>query len=503
MEACMHASGGVGRKLLHVCLCLSFGFALSPALVNTGSAQDIPIYDRGVLDDLGEFDLDDARFPDVFKRGQDLFSARFNIQDGQGRPATTGGGAPRDPNQPDFIRTSGPDSNSCFSCHNDPRSGGAGDFAVNVFVLAQTLDPVTESVSADFSNERNTVGMHGAGPIEMLAREMTAALHAIRDAALQEAAQTQLPVRRELLAKGVQFGFVTAMPNGKIDPSEIDGVDWDLIIKPFHQKGAVVSLREFTNNAMNHHHGMQSTERFGTDTDPDADGVMNELTEDEITAVTIYQAALGTPGRNYSRNRQRFNDAREGEKIFADIGCTECHVAEMVLDDPVFTEPNPYNPSGNLQRGDEPVFSFDMTRRGERPRLKRVRGGGAVVQAFTDLKRHNLNDEELTFFANEKVPQGMMNGFADPDDFTIEPTPRPTEEFLTRKLWDAGNTAPYGHRGDLTTLSEAIYYHGGDARASRDAFLALEDNQQELVIEFLYCLQILPETPRLVIRSAP
>jgi len=41
----------------------------------------------------------------------------------------------------------------------------------NVFVLAQVLDPVTDSVSAEFSDERNTLGMNGSGAIEMLARE--------------------------------------------------------------------------------------------------------------------------------------------------------------------------------------------------------------------------------------------------------------------------------------------------------------------------------------------
>ena len=49
-----------------------------------------------------------------------------------------------------------------------------------------------------------------------------------------------------------------------------------LVIRPFHQQSLVVSIREFTNNAMNHHHGMQSVERFGRDTDPYGDGFKNE-----------------------------------------------------------------------------------------------------------------------------------------------------------------------------------------------------------------------------------
>ena len=46
----------------------------------------------------------------------------------------------------------------------------------------------------------------------------------------------------------------------------VAGVNADLVVRPFHQKGVVVSLREFTNNAYNHHHGIQSVERFGRTT---------------------------------------------------------------------------------------------------------------------------------------------------------------------------------------------------------------------------------------------
>lgn len=427
---------------------------------------------------------------DLFSVGSQIFSARFNSLDGQGRPASTGTGAPRLPDQPSFIRTSGPDSNSCFSCHNQPRAGGGGDFVVNVFVLAQAADPVTFSVGPESSDERNTLGMMGSGPIEMLAREMSNELIAIREDAAIEAEATQQPATRDLVAKGVHFGTVTCMPNGKVDPTGIEGVDWDLIVKPFHQKGAVVSLREFTNNAMNHHHGMQSVERFG-DGDPDMDGVSGELTVGDITAVTIFQAALNTPVQVMPPDLPRIQAVRRGRNVFQSIGCAECHIPSLELEDRFFREPNPFNPPGNLAQS-KVEFAFDMTTEGELPRLEPSLGGGAIVRAFTDLKRHNLNDDDYNFFANEMLPQGTVNGFAPASDFTIQPVPRPTEEFLTRKLWDAGSSDPYGHRGDLTTMTEAINFHGGEARESRDAYFAASDYDRATVIEFLKSLQIVP-----------
>ena len=45
----------------------------------------------------------------------------------------------------------------------------------------------------------------------------------------------------------------------------------------------------------------------------------------------------------------------------------------------------------------------------------------------------------------------------------------------------------------MTTLTEAIHYHAGEARAVRDAFFALPADDQAAVIEFLKTLQILPD----------
>lgn len=472
--------------------CLSLVICMAPCLgVDAAPMGDGPIVPVHMSQQ--QVDSTALSFDQVFDHGELLFRAKFNLFDGQSRPATTGGGAARVAGSaPRFLRTSAPDANSCFGCHNDPFSGGAGDIVANVFVLAQTLDPVTESVSGQFSNERNTLGMQGTGAIEMLAREITAELIGIRTSALALARDTGRSTRVPLLSKTVLFGHLTAHANGTVDTSEVNGISADLILRPFHQKGAVVSLREFTNNAMNHHHGMQSTERFGSprtgSADFDQDGVSDELSVGDVTATTIYQAALNTPGQVLPDDLDALRAVVRGERHFETVGCADCHLPSLKLETRLFSEPNPYNPDGNLKPADvSQPFTFDLTTQGQLPRFEPASGGGIHVRAYTDLKRHNLCDAQIRHFCNESVVQGGI----------------PTELFLTRRLWDVGNSAPYGHRGDLTTITEAIMAHGGEGNASRLAFEALSQTRKNELVEFLKSLQMLePGTPSLVVDKA-
>jgi hypothetical protein len=302
------------------CCLHGFGIALAGVLVAIAAQAEIG---REVslprhLEDGEEFTTDlDA----LMDHGEAVFEAVWTVQEGAGRPQTKGVGDPlADPSTPltfprNFNRISAPEANSCAGCHNVPRSGGGGDFVANVFVLGHRLDFATfdhtdtvatrgcmdevgnPALMQTIANSRNTLGMFGSGYIEMLARQMTTELIARRDA-------TTPGTTVDLVAKGISFGTLARNLDGTWDTNGVHGLPAaslasggaddppSLVIRPFHQAGAVISLRQFTNNALNHHHGMQAGERFGAGMDPDGDGFTDELTRADVTATTLWQAQL-------------------------------------------------------------------------------------------------------------------------------------------------------------------------------------------------------------------
>ena len=209
------------------------------------------------------------------------------------------------------------------------------------------------------------------------------------------------------------------------------------------------------------------------------------LTLGDLTAISIFQAQLGTPVQVRPDGKAERDQVDFGAQVFEDIGCGSCHTPEMVLETRYFVEPNPYNPPGTCSGAADgcPEYAFDMTKDGDGQRLEKGPNGTAIVRAYTDLKRHNLCDDPgpdaIRWFCNEQLAQGRPDQDGKPG----------TEYFLTRKLWDVGNTAPYGHRGDISTITEAILVHGGEARVSRDAFASIPVDDQRALVSFLKSLQ--------------
>lgn len=470
--------------------------------------------ERAIKDHLQDGQEYQVSIRQLIYYGRQLFVAMWTSEDGAGRPLTKGTGAPlSDTTSPlisshSFNRISGPDSNSCSGCHNKPYEDGGGDIVANVFALAQRFDSATFDhadtlptrgavdergipvLLQTIGDSRKTVGMFGSGFIEMLARQMTADLQAIRNS---------IPPgqSRRLASKGVSFGVLARRPDATWDTSKVEGLPApsltsadagsppSLIIRPLHQAGNVVSLRQFTINAYNQHHGMQAEERFGIGVDADGDGVVDELTRADITAVTVFQATLPVPGQIIPHDPELRQAVETGRDRFTAVGCGLCHVPQLPLMDKgwIYTEPNPYNPPGNLQPGDAPTLSIDLTS-GDLlgPRLKPDHGV-VWVPAYTDLKLHDIT-----------------SGPTDPNWEPLDMNQPPGSEaffagngkFITRKLWGVANQHSFGPHGMYTTLREAVLAHAGEALESRRAFQALTPHEQDCVIEFLKSLQVLP-----------
>jgi hypothetical protein len=394
-------------------------------------------------------------------------------------------------------RATGPNAESCNSCHLKPSDDGAGPAAANVH-----RDPLHSANLGKFI-QRNTPHLFAAGAIQCLAEEMTVTLQKIRDDAGAKACQSGQTVTVDLIAKGINFGKITAIPTGstpcvKYDTSKVVGVATDLCVRPFQWKGSVAFLRDFNRGASHNELGMQAVELVGDNVDGDSDGIMNEMTIGDQTAFAVY---VGSQPRPTSKVELSFLGLippltgdellaiARGAKTFLDVGCASCHVPELKIDKPIFTEPS-QNPSYRdkvFPAGQDPIsrlvdpalaVSMDLTKDQPDNQIKDSNGnllyhlgaltkdfqGKANVDLFGDLKRHDIGS-------------GLKE--------SIDEVGTGASVFLTENLWGVGTTAPYLHDGRATTLTEAILAHGGEATGSKNKFVALSLGSQKDLIAFL------------------
>src|SRR3989441_8622829 len=475
--------------------------AQTPVVRTSHIGQEIAVPQH--LADDQEFSIPLAA---LLAHGKLLFNANWTEQEGGGRPLTKGTGRPlSDPSRPlagsrAFNRISAPDANSCAGCHNAPYgiSGGGGDFVTNVFLLGQrfdfmTFDPADTLPTRGTVDEtgraaslqtaadlRATTGMFGSGYLEMIARQMTEELQHIRDT-------IRRGETKELVAKGIHFGRLTLAKAGLWDTSQVEGLGRlsllskgsndppSLVIRPWHQASNAVSLREFTNTAFNQHHGIQSTERFGRDTDPDGDGFKNELTRADVTAVTVWQATLQVPGRVIPSDPEIERAVLIGERAFEQAGCASCHIPRLPLDKQgwIYSEPNPFNPPGNLRSGETQDLKVDLSLDIlPAPRLKPDSSGTVWVEAYTDFKVHNICEPGEEEHLNMNASQWSANLAGG------------NCRFLTKRLWGVANEPPFWHDGRFTTMRASVLAHSGEAKESRAAFQSLPAAVQADIIEF-------------------
>lgn len=488
-------------------------------------------------------------FKEAFEQGDMIFSTQFTVSQGGG--AFIGKSEPShytripraDLDAPGewgdkerlVTRPTGPNAQSCGSCHSQPVDDGAGPTSANVHRIPQ-LDKPTLMI------QRNTPHLFGLGALQRLAEEMTYEIRDVIPKAEDEACTKKTEVTKEFIAKGVKFGQVTVTceaGTAKIiaEKSHLEGISPDGVIRPYEWKKSVAFLRDFMRHAANNEIGMQGVELVGKGIDEDHDGKIDELSVGDMTAFTIYMAAQPRPVTKIelddlgilAANNQKLKledraQIQRGERLFESIGCTTCHKSELVLDNSLFQEPS-YSP---YHRDDKELFrtkgqvQVDLEAEGVKPELPvkfdlakdqpdnrfcqgtketllgafEKQNGKVIVRLYGDLKRHWMGDSLAEQVDELEDPNEYGNGHMSLVNYDPVNAILPSESinydvnkgkatFGTRELWGVACTGPWLHDGRATTLQEAIKLHGGESELSSSNFKALSENEQKDLIAFL------------------
>lgn len=334
-----------------------------------------------------------------FERGREVFDHRFTKSEGHG---------------PDF------NTDSCRSCHEFPASGGSSPMYRNFFLVAYMAPsgitpafedgqlvarnfsyerPMREAIpsDADFVAQRNAPPMFGLG--------------LIMDIPVADVLLNQDPVDSD--GDGV---------SGRVN---LDGP----LLGRLGYKAQAGRLENFIRGPIFNHMGITSNPlsmgptaavaQVGAPDEPttDDDGVPDpELSFQQLTDLLTFVTELAPP-----RPLPMDDAAIHGEEVFDTIGCTACHIPNLVRD-------------------------------------------GDPIYAYTDLLIHEMGPD-LT----DGIVQGDANG----------------AEFRTQPLWGLRHTAPYLHDGRAPTIDDAIRKHLGEGKGARDRYVALAQEERDAVISFL------------------
>ena len=324
--------------------------------------------------------------------GLRLFSTPFNKYDGygdgeyyaqEGDPRLLGNRPSLQQNNT-FLRVNGLDAQTCVECHFIVRNsqipavfgvGGVAGANANAILMPSYID-VAEGNPGEFNGRFiNPPFLFGAGGIELLAREMTAELQGLKKFAIDHPGK-----RVRLKSKSVDFGEIVADESGGIDPSGIQGIDADLVVRPFGRKGEFFTSRNFAVNALQFHLGIQPVEIVG-DEDADGDGVSKEVLVGEVSAVHIWITSLPKPIMENPTS-----ETLRGFALFTRIGCADCHLPNLQTDSRLLTYAYPEvatDPGTNVYLEQDLAESAGFLSDGK---------GGLIVSLFSDLKRHDMGD---------------------------------------------------------------------------------------------------------------
>lgn len=252
-------------------------------------------------------------------------------------------------------------------------------------------------------------------------------LEAIPDAALEAAADPD----------DADGDGISGRTNHVVDPAT-----GERVLGRFGWKGAVPTVKAQNAGAFNGDIGITSSAHPAQPCSPveaeclaKPSGGDPELDDHKLDRVTFYTRTLAVPARRTAADETTL----AGNRRFLELGCDACHTPEQR--------------TGPVD--DVPQLSEQ------------------VIRPYTDLLVHDMGAGLA-----DRRPDGEASG----------------TEWRTPPLWGIGlvetvnGHTRFLHDGRARDLEEAILWHGGEAKASRDRFTRLSAEQREELLAFLESL---------------
>jgi CxxC motif-containing protein (DUF1111 family) len=279
-------------------------------------------------------------------------------------------------------------------------------------------------------SKRNTPALFGAGLIDAIPQQVLA------DVAAEQAKAAGRPPARRLVAGDDESPLLVKGRTARLKDGRIGRFGW---------KGNVASLRDFTLQACSSELGLE-VPGFAKATPPwkknyKAPGL--DLTGDQCDALTLFVAALPKPQVRRPDSPQQAVEIEHGRKLFASIGCADCHRPKLGEVDGIYSDLLLHDMGGKLSdSGSYAVFEPEI-----------------ASQDNADLK----SQARISRAANER-------------------------EWRTPPLWGLRDSAPYLHDGRADTVADAVALHGGEGLTASQAFRRLSAPERQQVELFLQSL---------------
>jgi hypothetical protein len=337
------------------------------------------------------------------------------------------------------------DVTTCYACHSSPSSGAS---ARGLYSLERAI-PASNGGGASRTNPGSAFGAGGA---ELLVSQMKAlGLGGLAANATGSGTQgTTGPMRADVAGAfnthmGMQSSeFIRGRPScGLATPNPS-------------------CVPDFVKN--------DATTMLAAAHDLDGDGVTNELTVGEVTAVTAFLTGLPVPNEADKQVRDMLRitsqSVQRGSALFrrsiasGGAGCATCHIPFIPF--PGSTTFMLNNPQTNvplaLQMAHHSATAVDVAQG------LATYVGQPGLRIYGDFLRHDMGP-------------GLSSPNANPDQ---------RSKMKTAELWSVGSDHPLSRNGGFgSNIRGVIRAHEGEGQASKEAFGYLSPGRQQDIINFL------------------